>query len=199
MRLNAPLQLIPEFREYVWGGQRLRPGQVTAEAWVLYEGNRIAGGEAAGLTLAQLVEQYGAALLGHAGAQRAGGRFPLLVKLLDCAQWLSLQVHPNDAQAVELEGAGQNGKTEAWHILQAGEGAQIIAGMRAGGRAFPAGGGGGGTRRGEAGGGERGAAGAGGARGKHPGGGAVPDGEGRGYGDDACRDDPRAGAGLAGL
>lgn len=132
MRLNAPLQLIPEFREYVWGGQRLRPGQVTAEAWVLYEGNRIAGGEAAGLTLAQLVEQYGAALLGHAGAQRAGGRFPLLVKLLDCAQWLSLQVHPNDAQAVELEGAGQNGKTEAWHILQAGEGAQIIAGMRAG-------------------------------------------------------------------
>ncbi len=86
----------------------------------------------AGKTLAELAAQHGAALLGDRVVRRTGTRFPLLVKLLDCAQWLSLQVHPNDAQAVELEGAGQNGKTEAWHILQAEAGAQIIAGMRAG-------------------------------------------------------------------
>ena len=132
MQLDSPLQLVPEYRGYVWGGQRLRPGQVTAEAWVLYEGNRVAGGAFAGKTLAELAAQHSQALLGSSAARRTGTRFPLLVKLLDCAQWLSLQVHPNDAQAVELEGAGQNGKTEAWHILQAEEGAQIIAGMRAG-------------------------------------------------------------------
>jgi mannose-6-phosphate isomerase len=54
----------------------------------------------------------------------------LLIKLLDCAQWLSLQVHPNDEQAVELEGAGQFGKTEAWHILEAASDAKLIGGVK---------------------------------------------------------------------
>jgi mannose-6-phosphate isomerase len=67
------------------------------------------------------------------GAKVIGGtgtRFPLLIKLLDCAQWLSLQVHPNDEQAVELEGPGQLGKTEAWHILEAQPNATLIAGLK---------------------------------------------------------------------
>ncbi|HSL44391.1 MAG TPA: class I mannose-6-phosphate isomerase, partial [Anaerolineales bacterium] len=54
------------------------------------------------------------------------------IKLLDCAQWLSLQVHPNDEQAVELEGPGQSGKTEAWHILDATPDATLIAGLKPG-------------------------------------------------------------------
>jgi mannose-6-phosphate isomerase len=61
---------------------------------------------------------------------RTGTRFPLLIKLLDCAQWLSLQVHPNDRLAVELEGQGQFGKTEAWHILEAEPEAKLIAGLK---------------------------------------------------------------------
>lgn len=130
MILNQPLRLVPEYREYVWGGERLRPGKLTAEAWVLHEGNHIADGEYAGRTLSEICIQDAEGLLGRKVARRTGGRFPLLIKLLDCAQWLSLQVHPNDAQAHALEGAGQNGKTEAWHILQAEPQAQIIAGLR---------------------------------------------------------------------
>jgi mannose-6-phosphate isomerase len=130
--LPSAFQLIPEYREYVWGGQRLRPGTQTAEAWVVYEGNRIQGGPLAGRTLGEVVEQYGAGVLGEAVRQARGPRFPILIKLLDCFQWLSMQVHPDDQQAVALEGPGQNGKTEAWHILEAEQGAKIIAGFKPG-------------------------------------------------------------------
>lgn len=131
MRLNSFLKLIPEYRDYVWGGDRLRPGhRPTAEAWVVWEGDRIEGGELAGKTLAEAAGQFGAELLGSRVYERTQSRFPLLVKLLDCAQWLSLQVHPNDRQAVELEGAGQFGKTEAWHILDAQSDSKLIAGLK---------------------------------------------------------------------
>jgi mannose-6-phosphate isomerase len=56
----------------------------------------------------------------------------LLVKLLDCAEWLSLQVHPNDGQAVRLEGPGHFGKTEAWHIIEADPDAELLCGLRPG-------------------------------------------------------------------
>jgi mannose-6-phosphate isomerase len=121
-----------QYREYVWGGSRLRPGQITAEAWIVHEGNRISSGPFTGKTLAQAAQEAGPALLGHTSFGRIGSRFPLLIKLLDCAQWLSLQVHPNDQQAVVLEGAGQFGKTEAWHILNADPGAEILCGFRPG-------------------------------------------------------------------
>jgi mannose-6-phosphate isomerase len=54
----------------------------------------------------------------------------VLVKILDCAQWLSLQVHPNDEQAQRLEGEGFFGKTEAWHVLEAEPDAELIAGVK---------------------------------------------------------------------
>lgn len=128
----AAFVLEPQYREYLWGGNRLRPGQLTAEAWVIYEGNTIRGGPLVGRTLAGVAEEYGAALLGERVVARTGLRFPLLVKLLDCAQWLSLQVHPNDEQAERLEGPGHFGKTEAWHILQADPGAEILCGFNPG-------------------------------------------------------------------
>lgn len=129
----AGFQLEAQFREYVWGGQRLRPGQKTAEVWAVYEGNRILGGPLDGRTLAEAAGEHGAALLGELVVQRfgtgpRGARFPLLIKLLDCADWLSLQVHPNDEQA----GPDQYGKTEAWHILEADPGAEILCGFRPG-------------------------------------------------------------------
>jgi mannose-6-phosphate isomerase len=70
--------------------------------------------------------------LGRCPLEATGRRFPLLIKLLDCAEWLSLQVHPSDEQAQALEGRGQFGKTEAWHILEAAPGAKLIAGLRPG-------------------------------------------------------------------
>lgn len=131
--LNQPLQLNPEYRDYVWGGARLRPGIVpTAEAWVVYEGDRIAAGAFAGKTLGELAAEEGEALLGTRAFAKTGTRFPLLVKLLDCAQWLSLQVHPNDEQAVALEGPGHFGKTEAWHVIEAAPDATLIAGIKPG-------------------------------------------------------------------
>lgn len=131
--LNQPLQLLPEYRDYVWGGARLRPGIIpTAEAWVVYEGDRIAAGAFAGKTLAELAAQKGQELLGSRACAKTGTRFPLLVKLLDCAQWLSLQVHPDDEQAIALEGPGNFGKTEAWHVIEAAPEATLIAGMKPG-------------------------------------------------------------------
>lgn len=131
MPLNSFLKLDPAYRDYVWGGNILRPGNSpTAEAWVVWENDAIASGEFKGKTLGELSSQFGSELLGTKSAARTGTRFPLLIKLLDCAQWLSLQVHPNDELAVQLEGPGQFGKTEAWHILAAQPNATLIAGLK---------------------------------------------------------------------
>ncbi len=131
MKRNAFLKLVPAYRDYVWGGNRLRPGQSpTAEAWVIWEEDQIESGPLAGRTLGEVAIEFGEALLGAKAISRTGTRFPLLIKLLDCAQWLSLQVHPNDKQALELEDAGQFGKTEAWHILEAQPNATLIAGLK---------------------------------------------------------------------
>ncbi|GEM_PF-172838 len=128
---KTPFSLDPEYRGYVWGGTRLRPEIVpTAEAWIIYAGNRISSGPYAGRILAELAEDFGTDLLGTRAIARTGNRFPVLVKILDCAQWLSLQVHPNDEQARKLEGDGFFGKTEAWHVLESEPNAKLIAGMK---------------------------------------------------------------------
>jgi mannose-6-phosphate isomerase len=130
--MNNLLQLTPEYRDYVWGGARLRPGTLTAEAWIVYEGDRIANGALQDRTLAEAAHALGANLLGEAVVRRTGTRFPLLIKILDCNDWLSVQVHPNDEQARRMEGPDQFGKTEAWHILEAADGAELIAGVKDG-------------------------------------------------------------------
>ncbi|MCC7118122.1 MAG: hypothetical protein IT310_06315 [Anaerolineales bacterium] len=131
MTLNSFLKLEPSYRDYVWGGSRLRPEQVpTAEAWIVWENDKIAAGQHAGKTLGELAAEFKEALLGKKATARTGTRFPLLIKILDCAQWLSLQVHPNDELAVQLEGPNQFGKTEAWHVLEAEPGSKLIAGLK---------------------------------------------------------------------
>jgi mannose-6-phosphate isomerase len=129
----SPLLLEPQYRDYIWGGSRLLPGQSPiAEAWIVYENDLITNGPMAGKTLNEAVTAGGPALLGEKVFARSSGRFPLLIKLLDCAQWLSLQVHPNDEQAVRFEGPGQYGKTEAWHIIEAERGAELLCGLKPG-------------------------------------------------------------------
>ena len=127
------LPLQPQPRERVWGGQRLRAAEPPiGEEWIAYGPSRVAGGHYAGLTLDELAVKYGADLLGTAVSSRFGVRFPLLIKLLDCADWLSVQVHPDDDQARRMVGPGEFGKTEAWYFISAGAGAQIIAGVEPG-------------------------------------------------------------------
>lgn len=102
------------------------------EAWIVYEEDVVADGPYVGKTLAQVVTATGETLLGKRAKAQTGDRFPLLIKFLDCADWLSLQVHPNDEQAERLEGSGHFGKTEAWHMIEADPGAKLISGLKPG-------------------------------------------------------------------
>ena len=129
-------KLRPQYHARVWGGQRLKavPDGETpiGEAWVVYEGNAVEGGLFDGRTVKALLEELGDTFAGQGVCERFGGRFPLLIKLLDCRDWLSVQVHPNDVQARELVGPNEFGKTEAWFFLKAEPGAKILAGVKAG-------------------------------------------------------------------
>jgi len=133
------LTFVPAIRNYVWGGRALLslagPNAGTndnpiAEIWALYENNLVANGAFAGRTLSELTAEYPNEILGAHVAAPGNMRFPLLIKLLDCASWLSLQVHPNDIQSQQLEGPEFRGKTEAWHVLNAEPDAQLIAGIK---------------------------------------------------------------------
>lgn len=127
------LPLEPQFRGRVWGGQRLRASDPPiGEAWIAFGESIVASGPLAGHKLADLVAQHGAALLGSSVYGRYGRRFPLLAKILDCADWLSVQVHPNDEQARRMVGPGEFGKTEAWFFLEATPDARILLGVRRG-------------------------------------------------------------------
>jgi mannose-6-phosphate isomerase len=137
-----PLRFQPVFKHYVWGGHRLagqfkkpiEPRQTCAESWEIVdrapnqggEQSVVAFGPLAGLSLHELTVAHGSQLLGRHAPQ---SRFPLLIKLLDAAQPLSVQVHPNDAQAALLV-PPDFGKTEAWVVLHAEQEATIHAGLK---------------------------------------------------------------------
>lgn len=128
-------RLTPAFKDYLWGGQTLRKEYgVTdldrvSEAWVLSchkDGEcRIAGGAEDGKTLSEVLAGKPGAL--GAAAERFD-RFPILIKFIDAAQNLSVQVHPCDEYALRVE--REYGKTEMWYILDAAEGAGIYYGFR---------------------------------------------------------------------
>jgi mannose-6-phosphate isomerase len=134
----GPLVLEPRLVSPLWGGRRLagwlslpepHPDRL-GEVWLVYEGNRILDGTAAGRTLAAAASELGPDLLGSRSFRRYGARFPLLVKLLDTAAPLSVQVHPDDAYAEAHEArSGYLGKNEAWYILDAEPGAEIVLGL----------------------------------------------------------------------
>ncbi len=126
------LRPVPDLRERVWGGHRLGTprGHPIGEAWVAGPASLIADGPDAGRTLADVADREGATFVGRNAWVRTGDRFPLLVKLLDPAAWLSVQVHPDDVMARQLEGPDVLGKTEAWYVLDAAPGAEIIVGVR---------------------------------------------------------------------
>ncbi len=119
------------YQSRVWGSLRFSAGiEPIGEAWGAYEGNRISSGPDRGMTLEEACRLHGADLLGAGSVARSGRRFPILTKLLDTREWLSVQLHPDDEQAASLEGSGQVGKTEAWHLIEAVPGAEIILGLK---------------------------------------------------------------------
>ena len=131
-----PLRLEPYLSRPIWGGHRLaeRYGKGAGssgsigESWEVWEGDRVVNGPLAGRTLMDLTQAFGTALLGRDAPVQQAGRFPLLIKLIDAAQQLSIQVHPNDQQAQALEHQ-PNGKTEAWYILDAAPDAKLVYGL----------------------------------------------------------------------
>lgn len=98
------------------------------EAWVASAIRRIEGGPHAGQPLQDLLNKFPEWLLGTRGAPNHA--IPLLIKLLDCQDWLSVQVHPKDEDTLQLHGSGHVDKTEVWHILHAASGAQSRLALR---------------------------------------------------------------------
>ena len=125
----------PALKEYLWGGRRLKEewgvqaaADTVAEAWVLSahpDGeSTVAEGEFAGKTLRDLLSALGSAAC---GTHVSSDTFPVLIKLIDARDRLSIQVHPDEAYAMAHE--GQHGKTEAWVILDAAPGAFLYYGF----------------------------------------------------------------------
>jgi mannose-6-phosphate isomerase len=134
-----PLTFRSIFKERVWGGRNLErlykkalpPGVPIGESWEISDRpgdvSVIANGPLAGKDLHWLIEHHTKELLGD--AQPANGRFPLLVKILDAEEKLSLQVHPPPQKAAEL---GGEPKTEMWYIAAAKPGAELYVGLKHG-------------------------------------------------------------------
>ena len=115
-----------------WGGHALadlfnKPvtgDQPIGESWEAYPKSVITNGELAGITVQEAFDRFGARI-----TPDDHGEFPLLIKFLDAREWLSVQVHPDDEQARQLENQPR-GKTECWYILDAAPGAQLAYGVR---------------------------------------------------------------------
>lgn len=130
----TPFRVAPLAQERVWGGTRLGPPRALpiGELWLVGPWLLVADGPYAGRTLDDVASELGPALVGSAAPSGPGPRFPLLVKLIDPAAWLSVQVHPTDAAARRLAGPDAVGKAEAWYVLDAEPGAELLAGKRPG-------------------------------------------------------------------
>jgi mannose-6-phosphate isomerase len=134
----CPIITQPRLVYPLWGGTRLAQWLRVAgrqdglgESWQVFEGDRIITEPLAGRTLGEAAAQLGAALVGTRTLARYGADFPLLAKFIDAADWLSVQVHPDDAYAHSVEAAtGYHGKTEAWYIIDAAPGAELMYGFK---------------------------------------------------------------------
>lgn len=133
--MSEPLFLKPVFHEKIWGGDHLKtefnypiPSDHTGECWAISAHPngvcQVENGKYAGENLDTLYQNQ-PELFGYPTKPV----FPLLTKILDANDWLSVQVHPDDAYGLKHE--GELGKTECWYIIAAEEGAEIIYGHHA--------------------------------------------------------------------
>ena len=133
--MSEPLFLQSVMQEKIWGGTKLRdefgyeiPSDKVSEYWAIsahpHGVSTIKNGRFAGMGLDQLYAEH-RELFGNS----SDPVFPLLTKILDANDWLSVQVHPDNHYAMEHE--GELGKTECWYVIAADEGAEIIYGHNA--------------------------------------------------------------------
>jgi len=136
-QLTAPLHFRPVYQTVVWGGRRMErwradlpPGEPIGESWEISQQPRgmsvVDEGELAGRSIEDLLREAGRELVGDC---YDGGDFPLLIKLIDANDRLSVQVHPDDELAQRF-GVGQRGKTECWFII--GDGGELFQGTKPG-------------------------------------------------------------------
>ena len=140
MSVFYPFIFQPIFKDRVWGGRELErlygkkipTGAPIGESWEISDRpndeNVVVNGKFAGKNLRWLMENHASEILGGA-RPAAAGRFPLLCKILDARDKLSLQVHPPVAKAAELKGEP---KTEMWFIADAAPGAELFVGLKRG-------------------------------------------------------------------
>ena len=133
-----PLLFDNNLHETVWGGTRLKDlkgmphdNQPIGESWevscVSGSESVVSNGELTGRKLKDLVSEYGAELVGERVFEKYGTEFPLLVKFIDAAGDLSIQVHPDDELAKQRH--GKSGKTEMWYVMQAEPEANLYSGF----------------------------------------------------------------------
>lgn len=138
-RYLYPLTFDTIFKEKIWGGTKIRdilgkdfsPLKNCGETWEIsgVPGNlsKVSEGSLKGSTLPELIHEFKEELVGKKVYEQYGNEFPLLVKFIDAAQDLSIQVHPDD----KLAKARHNsmGKSEMWYVFQADEGSKLISGF----------------------------------------------------------------------
>ena len=134
-----PIKFTPIPKETIWGGNKLKSilskdfpsNKKVGESWeisgVKNDISIVANGELKGESLNDLIQKFGARLLGHKVYQKFGTEFPLLIKFIDANDALSIQVHPDDKLAKKRHNSF--GKTEMWYVLDAEKDANLIVGF----------------------------------------------------------------------
>jgi mannose-6-phosphate isomerase len=134
-----PLRFKPYLKQTLWGGERIVPFKhlesdltQVGESWEIstMPGHEsvVDGGPYDGEKLSEVIVQEGARLVGKANFEKYGHELPLLVKFIDAAQPLSIQVHPDDATA-RRQGRGR-GKNEMWYVLNSSPEASLLVGLK---------------------------------------------------------------------
>lgn len=139
MELKEPLHFSPYLKSVIWGGEAIAPfkGIVTdqksiGESWEISavpgKVSVVDRGTFKGKSFTELIEEFGPALVGGKVYETYGKNFPLLIKIIDAKDNLSVQVHPDDELAEKRHHCP--GKTEMWHIIDTAPGAKIYVGLK---------------------------------------------------------------------
>lgn len=135
-----PLKFKPQYFSKIWGGKKIRDvlgfkspaGEPTGEAWLLSgveeKESVVENGFLSGNNINELVEVYMSDLVGDHSYEKYGNEFPVLLKILDTNDWLSVQVHPGDDLAMKRYGT--YGKSEMWYIMEAEKDARLVGHIR---------------------------------------------------------------------
>lgn len=133
-----PLKFNPIYKDYLWGGRNLEnfgkqlPEGIVAESWEISchpaGVSVISNGTFQGVSLIELINNHSWQIIGNKLSQNDIDKFPLLLKLIDANDWLSVQVHPDDSYALVHEN-GELGKYEMWYVLSAKPGSKLIYGL----------------------------------------------------------------------